>query len=73
MKVYVVFDTFDYMWGIYETYNDAQTQADEIKFAYVEEINVVPSSSSGSSQQSCQTEQSSYSQCGSGIPGDMWE
>ena len=61
MKVYVVFDTFDYMWGIYEAYTDAQRQADEIKFAYVEEINVVPSSSSGSSQ------------CSSGIPGDMWE
>lgn len=60
MKVYVVFDTFDYMWGIYEAYDDAQKQADEIKFAYVEEINVVPSSSPSSTQ------------CGSGIPGD-WE
>lgn len=80
MKVYLITNHHDRVVAVCDTHELAKKIAKEQKectpwgefFIEMEEVISAPSSSS-SQQQSCQTEQSSYPQCSSGIPGDMWD
>jgi len=78
MKVWICIDRLGTILGIFDSREAAYAQRTVSSQTrdypiYVEQYTLQSSPSPSSSQQSCQTEQSSYSQCSSGIPGDMWE